>query len=67
MKYIFDVPDVSCGHCKMRIESALGKETEVTSCNVDIEAKTAEVESSLDADQLIHLIDEAGYDATLRA
>ncbi len=66
MNYLFDVPDVSCGHCKMRIENALGGHPEVSSCEVDIDKKLVAVDSQLSPDILIGLLDEAGYDAVLR-
>jgi copper chaperone len=66
MNYVFDVPDVSCGHCKMRIEQALGQHPEVSSCRVDIDEKLSVIESGLSPETLIGLLDEAGYDAVLK-
>jgi len=65
MHYKFKVPDVSCGHCKNRIESTLLAQDSVSSAEVNIEEKTATVDSELSSDSLIALIDEAGYDAEL--
>lgn len=65
MHYKFNVPDVSCEHCKNRIESTLLAQDSVSSAEVGIEEKTVTVESDLPSDKLIALIDEAGYDAEL--
>lgn len=65
MHYKFNVPDVSCEHCKNRIESTLLAQDSVSSAEVEIEEKTVSVESDLPSDKLIALIDEAGYDAEL--
>ena len=65
MHYKFNVPDVSCEHCKNRIESTLLAQDSVSSAEVHIEDKTVAVDSELPSDKLIALIDEAGYDAEL--
>lgn len=65
MHYKFNVPDVSCDHCKNRIESTLLAQDSVSSAEVNIEEKTVTVDSELPSDSLIALIDEAGYDAEL--
>jgi len=65
MKYVFKAPDISCGHCKMRIESALGSADGVTNCTVDIKQKTVNVESTRSPEELIQLLDKTGYDAEL--
>lgn len=65
MHYKFNAPDVSCQHCKNRIESALNQLDEVSSAEVHIEEKTVSVESDLSPEKLIEVIDEAGYDAEL--
>ncbi|MFO7729480.1 MAG: heavy metal-associated domain-containing protein [Spirochaetia bacterium] len=65
MHYKFNVPDVSCEHCKHRIESTLLAQDSVSSAEVNIEGKTVNVDADLPTDMLIALIDEAGYDAEL--
>ena len=65
MHYKFNVPDVSCEHCKKRIESTLLAQDSVSSAEVNIEEKTVSIDSELSSDSLIALIDEAGYDAQL--
>ncbi len=65
MNYVFNAPDVSCGHCKKRIENALGQHPDVSSCIVDIDKKLVTIDSPLSPETLIGLLDEAGYDAVL--
>ena len=65
MHYKFSAPDISCEHCKHRIETALSQYDEVSAAEVHIDDKTVTVESELSADKLIDIIDEAGYDAEL--
>ena len=46
MKKIIKVDGMHCDHCKMRVEKALKKISGVTSAIVNLESKTAEIESS---------------------
>lgn len=57
----FQVPDISCGHCKSAIEGSVGKVAGVASVEVDIEAKMVAVTGGTDSD-VIAAIDDAGYD-----
>jgi copper chaperone len=58
----YNVPDVSCGHCKSAIEGEVGGLSDVASVNVDIDAKTVTVEGDA-SDEAIHAaIEEAGYE-----
>lgn len=63
MTYQFHSEEISCEHCRRRIEEALGGNPKVESCRVDLETKIIFVESSLSQEELINLIDEAGYPA----
>lgn len=58
----YDVPGISCGHCKAAIEGELAKVGDVTGVDVDIEAKTVRVEGDASEDVVRAAIDEAGYD-----
>ena len=64
MKYTFNVPDMSCNHCKMRIEKTMNDSGKVKSLNVDLQAKKVSLESDLAENDLIKLFDDAGYDAS---
>lgn len=65
MKRIYSVPDMSCMHCKHRIESVVGGNENVKQVNVDLETKEVAVDSDLESADIIELFDEAGYDAAL--
>ena len=64
MKYTFGVPDMSCNHCKMRIEKTMNDSGKVKSLNVDLQSKKVSLESDLTENDLIKLFDDAGYDAS---
>ena len=63
MKHTFKVPEMSCNHCKMRIEKTMGDSGKVKNLEIDLESKKVSLESDLSAEALIDLFDEAGYDA----
>lgn len=63
MKYTFSVPDMSCNHCKMRIEKTMNDSGRVKALNIDLQTKKVSLESDLAEKDLIKLFDEAGYDA----
>lgn len=63
MKYTFSVPDMSCNHCKMRIEKTMNESGKVNSLNIDLASKKVNLESTLSESELIKLFDDAGYDA----
>ncbi|MFP4363569.1 MAG: heavy-metal-associated domain-containing protein [Spirochaetia bacterium] len=63
MKYQFNVPDMSCNHCKMRISKALGEKQGIDDFSVDLDNKVVTVETSLSSEEIVSAIDEAGYDA----
>lgn len=63
MKYTFNVPDMSCSHCKMRIEKAMNESGRVNDLNIDLQSKKVSLQSELAEADLIKLFDEAGYDA----
>jgi copper chaperone len=65
MRLQFNVPDMSCQHCKHRIEEVVGGCEEVESVNVDLDSKIVIVDSELEPPALIALFDQAGYDASL--
>ena len=64
MQETFTVPDVSCGHCKSAIESALGPLDGVAEAAVDVDSKTVTVaydEGTVSRDRLMAELDGAGY------
>ncbi len=63
MKHTFKVPDMTCNHCKMRIEKTMSESGKVNDLNVDLQSKKVSLESDLPAADLLKLFDDAGYDA----
>lgn len=63
MKYTFKVPEMSCNHCKMRIEKTMADSGKVKNLEIDLESKKVSLESELSFEDLTELFDEAGYDA----
>lgn len=59
---IYDVPGISCGHCKQSIEASVGAVPGVDLVEVDIDAKTVRVEGDAADEQIRDAIDEAGFD-----
>lgn len=57
----YDVPGVSCGHCREAIEATVGPLEGVDTVVVDLEAKTVTVAGG-DDDAIRAAIDDAGYD-----
>jgi copper chaperone len=57
----FTLPDMSCGHCVAAITEALKAADTQARVDIDREAKTAEVDSSLPRATLAAALAEAGY------
>jgi copper chaperone CopZ len=58
------VPNISCGHCKMRIEKTLGGVTGITSANADVDTKAFTVEwdeTQVEWDQIHSALEKIGY------
>ena len=58
------IPGMKCGGCVSAIEKALGEQAGVISSQVDLETKTALVESDVAVRELNEAIKSAGFDAT---
>jgi copper chaperone len=66
MQETFNVPDISCEHCKHAIEGALAPLAGVESASVDVDARTVAVsydESTTDRAALVGALEEEGYPA----
>ena len=59
---VFNVPDISCDHCKRSIEEALSAVPEVDSVVVTVERREVEVVGAASDDAIIAAIGLAGYD-----
>ena len=60
----FQVPDMSCGHCRARISEALKARRDIRSFNVNLESKTVEVDTDLPDGDVVKILDDAGYTAS---
>jgi len=59
----FNVPGMTCGHCKAAIESEVGKLAGISSVQVDLDAKVVTVDGvDLDPEAVVAAIDEAGFE-----
>ena len=63
MEIKFTVPEISCGHCKETIESAINTIESVQEVSVNINEKLVKVNSTdvIDMTFVTHLLDEQGY------
>jgi Cu+-exporting ATPase len=63
MKKTIKIDGMHCNHCKMRVEKALKALNGVTSAVVNLEAKTADIESSSEINDaaIAEAIDDAGF------
>jgi copper chaperone len=59
--FLFDVPEISCGHCKAAIEGEVGRLPDVARVEVDVAARTVLVEGGAGEDDVVRAIDDAGY------
>lgn len=63
----FSVPNMSCGHCKAKIEDAVLEADEGAMLDFDMEARQVDIDSALDTAALAEAIKTAGYEATPQA
>lgn len=62
MKNILTIDGMSCGHCVMRVQSALLAIPGVTSADVDLNTRQAVVEGEgIDSNMLKGAVTQAGY------
>ena len=60
----FNVPEMSCGHCKAAVEGELNKLSGVENSNADLEKGIVEVrydEDLVTTEELVGAIEDAGY------
>lgn len=58
----YEVPDISCGHCKDAIEDTVGGLDDVTRVSVDIDAKRVTVDGTASDQAVRDAIEDAGYE-----
>ena len=59
------IPDMTCGHCKASVESALAALGDAGSVSVDLAAKTATATGPATPARLLQALDEVGFPATV--
>jgi len=59
----FSVPDMSCGHCKAKIEDALLEADGGAELGFDMDAREVTVDSVLETGEVVDTIKGAGYAA----
>ncbi|WP_422018218.1 heavy-metal-associated domain-containing protein [Roseateles sp.] len=65
--YRFTLPDMSCGHCVAAITEALKTADAQAGVQIDRDAKTADVDSTLPRETLAAALAEAGYPPAAQA
>ncbi|NIA23932.1 MAG: copper-binding protein [Gammaproteobacteria bacterium] len=59
-----NIPEISCGHCKMSIEGAVASLPGAESVEVDIESRTVDItwdDATLTLDTIVGAIETQGY------
>ncbi len=66
-EYHFNLQGVSCGGCIKAIETRLETSGQVASAQFDLPTRTVVINSAASADEIIQLIRDAGYDASIQS
>ncbi|EPJ96563.1 heavy-metal-associated domain-containing protein [Pseudomonas sp. CFII68] len=62
--HTFNVQGMSCGHCVKAITQAVQAKDPAADVQINLGAKTVQVQSSLPADAVLAAIKEQGYEAS---
>lgn len=63
---IFNVPDMSCGHCQQAIETALSKLDAAAEVSVDLEQRQIDVKSqAAQANAIVEALGAVGFEASM--
>jgi len=65
MTHTYNVPDMSCGHCKMHIENAFKDWGKATKWTVDLATKKVTVDSGERGEAVARVIADVGYTPSL--
>lgn len=63
MSLTLSIPDMSCGHCRASIEAALKPLPGIAAIRFDAEARTATIEGSATAAEIVKTLDSIGFPA----
>lgn len=58
----YDVPEISCDHCKQTIESAVGDLADVSAVEVDVDTRSVRIDGDVPEETVRATLDAAGYD-----
>ncbi|SEW35458.1 copper chaperone [Aliiroseovarius sediminilitoris] len=61
----FNVPDMSCGHCKAAIEKAIDAVDGDAVLAFDLDARTVDISSRLNDAELAEILNKEGYPSTM--
>lgn len=61
-RYVFEVPGISCSHCKTAIETEVADVSGVERVVVDVERKLVEIEGLASESDVVAAINDAGYE-----
>jgi len=64
MTQTITVEGMTCEHCEQTVEEALEEAEGVTSATADRDSESATVEGSAERDELVTVVEDAGYDAS---
>ncbi|YCI04673.1 heavy-metal-associated domain-containing protein [Ensifer sp. D2-11] len=64
--YHLNLEDVTCGHCAATVEKAVQAADPKAKVTVNLEAKTASIESEIGSDAFIAAIEGSGYRASIK-
>lgn len=62
----FDIPDMTCAHCKSTVEKAIRSVDAEAKVSIDLTAKTADVETVASVEEIAGAITAAGYTPAFR-
>ncbi|ANP86001.1 heavy-metal-associated domain-containing protein [Rhizobium leguminosarum] len=63
--YEFDIPNMTCGHCKGTVEKAIKSADPSADVTIDLASRKAKVETALDPSVIGQAIEQAGYPVTI--
>jgi copper chaperone len=64
--YHLNIPDMTCGHCAGAVEKAVKSIDPNAKVAVDLDSKTASIDSPMASDGFVSAIQEAGYQASFK-
>ncbi|TCQ18745.1 heavy-metal-associated domain-containing protein [Rhizobium sp. PP-CC-3G-465] len=63
----FDIPDMTCGHCKSTVENAIRSVDDQAKVRINLTTKTVDVKTDASTEDIAAAITAAGYTPGLRA